>query len=61
MGETTMVCGIKAEVAEPDISTPNSGFVGTSRGSPSELHAMLLNETFSSTQYRLTGNLFASL
>ena len=28
MGETTMVCGIKAEVAEPNIATPEHGFVG---------------------------------
>ena len=30
MGETTMVCGIKAEVAEPNIATPEEGFVGES-------------------------------
>jgi exosome complex RNA-binding protein Rrp42 (RNase PH superfamily) len=28
MGETTIVCGIKAEVAEPNTSTPEEGFVG---------------------------------
>ncbi|KAK8850343.1 hypothetical protein IAR55_004261 [Kwoniella newhampshirensis] len=27
MGDTTMVCGIKAEIAEPSASTPNEGFV----------------------------------
>ncbi|KAK1922907.1 ribosomal protein S5 domain 2-type protein [Papiliotrema laurentii] len=27
MGETTIVCGIKAEVAEPNTSTPEEGFV----------------------------------
>ena len=28
MGETTIVCGIKAEIAEPNTSTPEDGFVG---------------------------------
>ena len=28
MGDTTMVCGIKAEVAEPDMSRPQEGFIG---------------------------------
>jgi exosome complex RNA-binding protein Rrp42 (RNase PH superfamily) len=27
MGETTMVCGIKAEIAEPDSARPNEGFI----------------------------------
>jgi exosome complex component RRP43 len=27
MGETTMVCGIKAEIAEPDAASPNEGFI----------------------------------
>lgn len=27
MGDTTMVCGIKAEVAEPDAATPNEGYI----------------------------------
>jgi ribonuclease PH len=29
LGETTMVCGIKAEIAEPSSNTPNDGYVGT--------------------------------
>jgi exosome complex RNA-binding protein Rrp42 (RNase PH superfamily) len=28
MGETTIVCGIKAEIAEPNMATPNEGFIG---------------------------------
>lgn len=28
MGDTTMVCGVKAEIAEPTGSSPNAGFVG---------------------------------
>jgi hypothetical protein len=28
VGETTIVCGIKAEIAEPNIATPEDGFVG---------------------------------
>lgn len=31
MGNTTMVCGIKAEVAEPDSARPKHGFIGASR------------------------------
>jgi exosome complex component RRP43 len=29
LGDTTIVCGIKAEVAEPDWKTPNHGWIGT--------------------------------
>ncbi|KAJ2852391.1 hypothetical protein IWW36_000278 [Coemansia brasiliensis] len=29
IGNTTMVCGIKAEVSEPDVSRPNEGFLTT--------------------------------
>jgi len=28
LGETTVLCGIRAEVAEPDLLAPNSGFLG---------------------------------
>jgi exosome complex RNA-binding protein Rrp42 (RNase PH superfamily) len=28
MGDTTMVCGVKAEIAEPSGSAPDEGFVG---------------------------------
>ena len=35
IGDTTMVCGIKAEVAEPDMARPNDGFVGQSLQLPS--------------------------
>ncbi|PAV21441.1 ribosomal S5 domain 2 [Pyrrhoderma noxium] len=27
LGDTTIVCGVKAEIAEPDLDTPNSGFL----------------------------------
>ena len=30
MGEKTMVCGIKAEIAEPDSARPNEGFISRS-------------------------------
>jgi exosome complex component RRP43 len=30
MGDTTMVCGIKAEIAEPDSARPNEGFISMS-------------------------------
>lgn len=30
MGDTTMVCGVKAEIGEPDTETPGEGFVGES-------------------------------
>jgi exosome complex component RRP43 len=29
MGDTTMVRGIKAEIAEPDAARPNEGFIST--------------------------------
>ena len=28
IGETTMLCGIKAEIAEPNLATPDEGHVG---------------------------------
>jgi exosome complex RNA-binding protein Rrp42 (RNase PH superfamily) len=31
MGETTVVVGIKAEIAEPDLATPHEGFIGELR------------------------------
>jgi len=37
MGDTTMVCGIKAEVAEPDMVKPDEGFLGGSALSHSSL------------------------
>jgi exosome complex RNA-binding protein Rrp42 (RNase PH superfamily) len=28
MGNTAVVCGVKAEVAEPKVTTPNEGYIG---------------------------------
>lgn len=28
LGETTVVCGVKAEIAEPELDLPNQGFLG---------------------------------
>jgi|SRR6267154_3392563 len=28
MGDTTIVCGVKAEIAEPDLDRPDQGFLG---------------------------------
>ncbi|KAG8848363.1 hypothetical protein FRB91_010884 [Serendipita sp. 411] len=28
LGEMTVVCGVKAEISEPDLDLPNSGFIG---------------------------------
>lgn len=28
LGETTVLCGIRAEIAEPDLSSPRTGFLG---------------------------------
>jgi len=28
MGGTTVVCGVKAEIAEPDLEKPDEGFLG---------------------------------
>lgn len=28
LGDTTVVCGIKAEIAEPDLDAPEDGFLG---------------------------------
>ena len=28
MGNTTIVCGVKAEIAEPTLDAPNDGFLG---------------------------------
>lgn len=33
LGATTVVCGVKAEIAEPDIDVPNAGFLGALRAS----------------------------
>ncbi|KAG8973290.1 hypothetical protein FRB90_009966, partial [Tulasnella sp. 427] len=30
LGNTTIVCGIKAEIAEPDLDRPEHGFIGKS-------------------------------
>src|SRR5882757_6997867 len=30
MGDTTVVCGVKAEIAEPDLDLPEQGFLGHS-------------------------------
>lgn len=35
MGGTTVVCGVKAELAEPELDTPDQGFLGGSSSSPS--------------------------
>jgi len=29
LGETTIVCGVKAEIAEPDLDQPTEGFIGS--------------------------------
>lgn len=29
MGDTTVVCGVKAEIAEPELDSPGDGFLGT--------------------------------
>jgi len=29
LGETTIVCGVKAEIAEPDLGQPSEGFLGS--------------------------------
>ena len=31
MGRTTVVCGMKAEIAEPDLEKPDKGFLGMTR------------------------------
>ena len=28
MGNTTIVCGVKAEIAEPELEKPNEGYLG---------------------------------
>lgn len=30
LGDTTVVCGVKAEIAEPDLDAPEDGFLGIS-------------------------------
>ena len=30
LGDTTVVCGVKAEIAEPDLDRPEDGFLGVS-------------------------------
>jgi exosome complex component RRP43 len=30
LGQTTIVCGVKAEIAEPDLDRPEEGFLGSS-------------------------------
>lgn len=29
LGDTTIVCGVKAEIAEPDLDSPGNGFIGS--------------------------------
>jgi exosome complex component RRP43 len=28
IGDSTIVCGVKAEIAEPDLERPDQGFIG---------------------------------
>jgi exosome complex component RRP43 len=32
LGHTTIVCGVKAEIAEPDLEQPTEGFIGSFSG-----------------------------
>lgn len=34
LGDTTVVCGIKAEIAEPDLDAPEDGFLGIASVGP---------------------------
>lgn len=29
LGNTTVVCGVKAEICEPNLDNPDNGFIGT--------------------------------
>lgn len=31
LGDTTIVCGVKAEIAEPDLDRPDEGWIGVQR------------------------------
>lgn len=31
LGDTTIVCGVKAEIAEPELDSPEDGFLGVSQ------------------------------
>lgn len=33
LGKTTVVCGVKAEIAEPELDNPEDGFLGECRSS----------------------------
>ena len=39
LGSTTIVCGVKAEIAEPELDKPKDGFLGMSFPTPSAPHA----------------------
>ncbi len=54
MGDTTMVCGIKAEIAEPDMTRPNEGFLSEYLSSKAVSHLPQLNclNSTASTQLR---------
>lgn len=46
LGDTTIVCGIKAETAEPDWDRPNEGWLGScSRISPADISCAGSDET----------------
>ncbi len=38
LGDTTIVCGVKAEIAEPDLDSPEQGFIGTTRATLPPMH-----------------------
>lgn len=42
MGKTTVVCGVKAEIAEPELDKPNAGFLGEYITSWRIKHAIML-------------------
>lgn len=43
MGGTTIVCGVKAETAEPDLEKPDEGFLGMARRSPFQFYIELVS------------------
>lgn len=61
IGDTTIVCGVKAEIAEPDLDLPDQGFLGHSSTPSFFLIWSELIWTACSTQSRLARDLLSQV
>lgn len=68
MGNTTVVCGVKAEIAEPELDRGEEGFLGEQDYCTLDVLRLVLRHDFflkktknGSSECRLTSNVFAEI